>query len=69
VRIQALNSLIERMRSREFPRVPLDNRAVSILRDRMHNDSNSYIRSRSADALGQLASMDEDSVSGGGRHP
>lgn len=67
VRIQALNTLIERMRSREFSRT--DNRAVSILRDRMHNDSNSYIRSRSADALGQLASMDEDSVPAGGRHP
>ena len=69
VRIQALNSLLERMRSREFSRVPLDNRAVGILRDRMNNDSNSYIRSRSADALGQLTSMDEDSVPSGGRHP
>ena len=69
VRIQALDTLLERMRSREFPRIPLDNRAVTILRDRMHNDSNSYIRSRSADALGQLASMDEDSVPAGGRHP
>lgn len=67
VRIQALNTLIERMRSREFS--GMDNRAVRILRDRMHNDSNSYIRSRSADALGQLASMDEDSVPAGGRHP
>jgi hypothetical protein len=69
VRIQALNSLLERMRSREFSRVPLDNRAVGILRDRMNNDSNSYIRSRSADALGQLTSVDEDSVPAGGRHP
>jgi hypothetical protein len=69
VRIQALNSLLERMRSREFSRVPLDNRALGILRDRMNNDSNSYIRSRSADALGQLTSMDEDSVPSGGRHP
>ena len=69
VRIQALNTLMERMRSREFSSVPLDNRAVSVLRDRMHNDSNSYIRSRSADALGQLASMDEDSAPSGGRHP
>jgi HEAT repeats/Putative zinc-finger len=69
VRIQALNTLLERMRSREFSRVPLDNRAVNILRDRMQNDSNSYIRSRSADALGQLASMDEDSAPSGGRHP
>jgi HEAT repeats/Putative zinc-finger len=70
VRIQALNTLLERMRSREFSRVPLDNRAVSILRDRMNNDSNSYIRSRSADVLGQLASMDEDSApAGSGRHP
>jgi hypothetical protein len=69
VRIQALNSLLERVRSHEFSRVPLDNRARSILRDRMRNDSNDYIRSRSADALGQLASMDEESASGGGRHP
>jgi hypothetical protein len=69
VRIQALDTLLERMRSREFPRVPLDNRALGILRDRMRNDSNSYIRSRSADALGQLASMDEDSEPAGGRHP
>jgi hypothetical protein len=69
VRIQALNSLLERMRSREFSRVPLDNRALGILRDRMNNDSNSYIRSRSADALGQLTSVDEDSVPAGGRHP
>jgi HEAT repeat protein len=69
VRIQALNTLLERMRSHEFPSISLDNRAVSILRDRMRNDSNRYIRSRSADALGQLASMDEDSVSGEGRHP
>jgi hypothetical protein len=69
VRIQALNSLLERMRSREFSRVPLDNRAVGILRDRMNNDTNSYIRSRSADALGQLTSVDEDSVPAGGRHP
>jgi hypothetical protein len=69
VRIQALNSLLERMRSREFSRVSLDNRALGILRDRMNNDSNSYIRSRSADALGQLTSVDEDSVPAGGRHP
>ena len=69
VRIQALNSLLERMRSREFSHVPLDNRALGILRDRMNNDSNSYIRSRSADALGQLTSVDEDSVPAGGRHP
>jgi HEAT repeat protein len=69
VRIQALNTLMERMRSRECSSAPMDNRAVSILRDRMHNDSNSYIRSRSADALGQLASMDEDSAPSGGRHP
>lgn len=69
VRIQALNTLLERMRSGEFARAPLDHHALSILRDRMQNDSNSYIRSRSADVLGQLASMDEDSGSRGGRHP
>jgi HEAT repeats len=68
VRIQALDTLLERMRSREFSSMPLDDHAVSILRDRMRNDSNSYIRSRSADVLGQLASMDEDSGPAGGRH-
>jgi HEAT repeats/Putative zinc-finger len=69
VRIKALNTLLERMRSGEFARAPLDSRAMSILRDRMHNDSNSYIRSRSADALGQLTSVDEDSGPRRGRHP
>jgi hypothetical protein len=69
VRIQALNTLLERMRNREPARAPFDSRALTILRDRMKNDSNSYIRSRSADALGQLASMDEDSEPAGGRHP
>jgi hypothetical protein len=68
VRIRALNTLIEGMRAHEFPSVPLDDHAVSILRDRMRNDSNSYIRSRSANALGQLASMDDDSRPAGGRH-
>ena len=69
VRIQALNTLLERMRRREFSRAPLDHRAVSVLRERMHNDSNRYIRSRSAAVLGQLASMDQDSVPRGGSHP
>ncbi len=69
VRIQALNTLLERMKNRELSRTPLDSRTLIILRDRMQNYSNSYIRSRSADALGQLASMDEDSQPGGGRHP
>jgi hypothetical protein len=70
VRIQALNSLLERMRGREFSSVPLDHRAMSILRDRMRNDSNSYIRSRSADALGQLTALEDDSAAPrGGRHP
>jgi hypothetical protein len=68
VRIRALNTLIEGMRAHEFPTAPLDDHAVSILRDRMRNDSNSYIRSRSANALGQLASMDDDSMPAGGRH-
>jgi hypothetical protein len=67
VRIQALNTLFEQMRSGDFSSAPFDDRALSILRDRMRNDSNSYIRSRSADVLGQLTSMDED-TSAGGRH-
>ncbi len=69
VRIQALDTLFEQMRSRDFSSMPWDDQALSILRDRMHNDSNSYIRSRSADVLGQLASVDEDSLPSGGRHP
>jgi hypothetical protein len=69
VRIRALNTLLERMRTHELSSAPLDDHAVSILRDRMRNDSNRYIRSRTADVLGQLASMDEDSVPAGGRHP
>jgi hypothetical protein len=69
VRVQALNTLLEEMRSREFAGAALNSRALSILRDRMRNDSNSYIRSRSADVLGQLASADEDSIPTGGRHP
>ena len=56
VRIQALDTLFEQMGSGESSSTPLDDQAVSILRDRMRNDSNSYIRSRSADALGRLAS-------------
>ena len=66
VRIQALNSLFEKMSSGEFSG---DDRALAILRDRMRNDSNGYIRSRSADVLGRLASVDEDAVPLGGRHP
>jgi hypothetical protein len=69
VRIQALNTLLERMRSRRSSGPSFDDRAVSILRDRMRNDSNSYIRSRSADALGQLTSLDDGSSPAGGRHP
>jgi hypothetical protein len=69
VRIQALDTLFEQLGSGESSSTPLDDQAVSILRDRMRNDSNSYIRSRSADALGRLASMEEDAPSSGGRHP
>jgi len=69
VRIQALDTLFDRLASGDSSIAPLDDQAVSILRDRMRNDSNSYIRSRSADALGRLASLDEDAPSSGGRHP
>ena len=68
VRIQALDTLFEQLRSGEFSSTPWDDQAVSVLRDRMRNDANSYIRSRSADVLGQLASMDEDALPSGGRH-
>ena len=69
VRIQALDTLFEEMNAGDFSSTPLDDQAVGVLRDRMHNDSNSYIRSRSADVLGRLASLDEDAPSSGGRHP
>jgi len=69
VRIQALDTLFQQLGSGEPSSAPLDDQAVSVLRDRMRNDSNSYIRSRSADVLGRLASMEEDAPSSGGRHP
>jgi hypothetical protein len=69
VRIQALDTLFDQLESGDSSTTPLDDQAVSILRDRMRNDSNSYIRSRSADVLGRLASLDEDAPSAGGRHP
>ena len=69
VRIQALDTLFEEMNAGDFSSTPLDDQAVGVLRDRMRNDSNSYIRSRSADVLGRLASLDEDAPSSGGRHP
>jgi HEAT repeats len=69
VRIQALDTLFQQLGSGEPSSTPLDDQAVSVLRDRMRNDSNSYIRSRSADVLGRLASMEEDAPSSGGRHP
>jgi hypothetical protein len=69
VRIQALDTLFEQMSAGDLSSAPLDDQAVSILRDRMRNDSNSYIRSRSADALGRLASLDEDAPPPRGRRP
>lgn len=61
VRVEALDGLLAGLGTADSS-PPLDRDAIEILRDRMHHDADSYIRSRSATALGRLASEDLDSV-------
>jgi HEAT repeats/Putative zinc-finger len=56
VRVEAVNALLAAFEGGEKHGTPLDAEARSILRDRMQNDPNSYVRLRSAVALGLLAS-------------
>jgi len=51
VRVEAMNAL---RGMTEKGDTPSDDRMVSVLRDRMHNDPNTYIRLQSAAALGEL---------------
>ena len=59
VRLEAVNSLLAALGSVDSP-VPLDAGAQDVLRDRMQNDPNPYIRLRSATALERLVSLETD---------
>lgn len=62
VRIEAIDGLMAAFgapqASSQQRQPPLDNRSLGILRDRMQNDPNSYVRQRSAAVLSQLASFE-----------
>jgi hypothetical protein len=51
VRVEAINALRSMTEKGD---APSDDHMVSVLRDRMHNDPNTYIRLQSAAALGEL---------------
>jgi HEAT repeats len=57
VRIEAVDELQAALAALQT--APPNNRAVAILRDRMHNDPNRYIRLRSASVLSQLTSLED----------
>jgi HEAT repeats/Putative zinc-finger len=73
VRVEAVNGLLAAMRAARTPSAWLDAGgggdadagALQILRDRMHNDPNNYVRLRSATALAQLASARGDLATAG----
>jgi hypothetical protein len=58
VRIEAVNSLWAALGATGAGIPPLDAGVVGVLRDRMENDPNHYIRQRSATVLARLASLD-----------
>ncbi len=62
VRIEAIDGLMAAFgapqASSQQLQPPLDGRSLGILRDRMQNDPNSYVRQRSAAVLSQLASFE-----------
>jgi hypothetical protein len=59
VRIEAVDGLQAALAAPHA--APPDDRAMTILRDRMRNDPNSYVRLRSASVLSQLTSLEEGS--------
>jgi HEAT repeat protein len=61
VRIEALNGLLAGLGTPETPAARPDAEAIAILRDRMRNDPNNYVRLRSATALAQMVSAPADS--------
>ncbi len=58
VRIEAVNSLWAALGATSAGTPPLDAGMLDVLRDRMQNDPNHYIRQRSATVLARLASLD-----------
>ena len=73
VRIEAVNSVWAALGATDTGVTPLDAGALGVLRDRMQNDPNHYIRQRSATVLARLASLDggatERAESVGHLHP
>jgi hypothetical protein len=59
VRIEALDGLEAALAAPSATPQPPDGRSLSILRDRMRNDPNSYVRLHSASVLSQLTSIEE----------
>jgi hypothetical protein len=62
VRIEAVNGLLDSLGGPNAPARALGAGAMGILRDRMQNDPNQYIRSQSATALERLASFETDAA-------
>ena len=54
VRVQAINLLVNALRAEAGAPGPADPRILSVLRDRLQNDSNQYVRLQSGIALHQL---------------
>ncbi len=69
VRVEAVNSLLAALGASDAAPVPLDSGAQDVLRDRMQNDPNHYIRQRSATALARLASLESGPADAGRIHP
>ena len=60
VRVQAVNSLLVALADANLLAPSLDTEAMNILRDRMQNDPNHYVRQQSATVLERLASLGAD---------
>jgi len=58
VRVEAVNALLAALGAPGAAAAPFDAGALDVLRDRMQNDPNHYIRLRSANVLERLASME-----------
>ena len=78
VRIEAVNALLASLGGEDFENshgaapngALLDPQSLGILRDRAHNDPNSYVRLQSGALLGRLASLEEGTAdSGAGPRP
>ena len=65
-RIDALNELLAAPSALGVAALPLDAETMRVLRDRMQNDANSYVRQRSATALGQLTAAEPGATSPAG---